>query len=320
MWGIVSQIEGVLLSGICGFVLDLIKNSGSSLTYSTKGTIPVRLPDTFDSVAAYQLRLKNGSRKKAEDLTLHLRAGSAQLNIVDYSAPTGLHLQQEPDGGGIKIPLEYLKPKDSLRVQVVAKGAYVPGTLDVDVSSPNKINVKRVEDLDVRKPFWRFTFICFIAAVVIFVAFDAGKATEVTELAKRQSAPSFVLDRKMVLVSAAADSKLPNLASALANASDLTYYEAGDLAYSQATTTTKPEEIDRYRRFISLALGPDHSIADESQANLFYCLGKLDLLRSDERSAIADFKTSIAKSKSIIQSRAKSDPQTQDFLIKQSLL
>lgn len=320
MWPIVSQAEGVLLGVASGFIVDLIKNSGSNLIYSTNGAIPVRLPEKFDSVAAYELRVRNGSRKKAEDLTLHLRAGSAQLQIADYSAPAGLQLQEHPDGSGIKVPLEYLKPKDCLSLRVVAKGSYVPETLDVDISSPNKISVKRVEDLDAPRPLLRFTYIGLVAAMVILLAFDVGKVTGGAELSERQSPPPFVPDTKMLLVSAAADSKLPGLASVLAGASDLTFYEAGDLAYSQATTTTRPEEIDRYRKFISLALGTEPSMANESQANLFYCLGKLDLLRPDEQSAISDFKTGISKSKSTIQSRAKSDPQIQNFLIKQNLL
>ncbi len=320
MWSIVVQVESVLVTTAVGFVVDYFRNSGSSLVYSTKDTIPVRLADKYESMAAYRLLLRNGSWKKAEDLTLHLRAGSAQLQIADYSLPPGLELLEQPDGGGIKIPLQYLKPKDCVRLQVVARGSYIPGTLDVNVSSPNKITAKRIYDLDAPKPFLRFTFIALVAAVALLIAFDAGKATQLMDISERQSPPPFVLDRKMVLVSAAADSGLPNLASALAGASDLTYYEAGDLAYSQAVNTVKPEEIDKYRRFISIALSSDRSIADESQANLFYCLGKLDLLRSDERTAIVDFKTSIAKSKSIIEARTRSDPQTRNFLLKQNLL
>ena len=118
----------------------------------------------------------------------------------------------------------------------------------------------------------------------------------------------------MVVVAAASDSGLSNFASVLASAPDLTYYEAGDLAYSQAASSLKPEEIDKYRQFISMTLATAPAMASESQANLFYCLGKLDLLRSDEKSAVADFKTSIAKSKFTVEARLKSDRKIQDFL------
>lgn len=58
----------------------------------------------------------------------------------------------------------------------------------------------------------------------------------------------------------------------------------------------------------------------ESQANLLYCLGKIDILLADSASAIGDFRNAIAKSKSIVDMRAKTDPNTQRYLNDNGLL
>lgn len=317
MWPILTALETALAGTAVGLGVDFIRNLGPSLIFAVKDTIPVHLPDKHDSLAAYEFRLRNDSRKKAENLVLHLRAGSASLQIKDYSLPPGLQLTQEEDNGGIKVPLPYLKPNDRVRLLLVAQGSYVPASMDANVSSPNKINAKRVPDLEVRKPFFRFTFIGFLVVSLVVVTFYVGK---LKGLAERDGPPPFVLDQKMITVAAAADSGLPNLASALATAPDLTYYEAGDLAFSQAAPFVKPEEIDKYRHFISVTLATAPAMAPESQAHLFYCLGKLDLLSSDETSAVADFKMGIAKSRSTVEARLRSDPKLRDFLLRQNLM
>lgn len=321
MWEIVTTLETTLVGTVVGLAVDFLRNLGPTLIYATDDTIPIRLPDKYEFMAAFQLRVRNISRKKAESVTLHLRAGDSSLRVSDYSIPPGLQLTPEPDGKGIKITFPYLKPKDRLRLLVVAQGSYVPATLSIDVSSPNKIAARRVLDFEARKPFFRFTFIGFFAtlsaAAILLIVFSLGKTAGLTE---HETPPSFVLDRRMVTISAATDSGLPSFATALANAPELTYYEAGDLAYDQAASSVKPEEVDKYRRFISTTLSAAPDMAPPSQANLFYCLGKLDLLRSDEKDAVADFKSAIAKSKSTLEDRLRFDPKTEDFLVKHSLI
>jgi len=320
MWSVVTALETAVAGPLVGLGVDFVRNRAPSLVYATEDTSPVRLPDKYESMAAYRVRLRNDSWKKVETVTLHLRAGSASLKVDGYSVPAGLQLVQEPDGDGIKIPLPYLKPKDFVRLRVVAHGSYVPDALDINVSSPNKIAIRRVSDFETHKPFFKFTFISFIVVIIILVVFFAFYIGKASGVAESETPPPFVLDQRMVAVAAAADSGLPNLASALASVPNLTYYEAGDLAYSQAFTSLNPEEIDKYRRFITITLATAPAMAPESQANLFYCLGKLDLLRSDEKSALADFKAGITKSKSTVEARLRSDPTTRDFLLKQNLM
>jgi len=313
MWTIVTTLETTLVATVAGLAVDYFKNLGPRLIYAATTTIPARIGGGSSYVGAYDLKVRNTSRNKAEDITLHLRAGRAALRVEDYSAPTGLQVTSEEDNNGIKVPLSYLKAGDVLRLRVVAEGFYVPESLDVSISSPNKIATKLVVDVEKGGRFLRFTPIAFVGIVVILLIFYAGRTSNLME------GSTFELDQRQVMVSAAADVGLPSLASTLLTTSNLSYYEGGDLAYSFAASSTKPEEIEKYRRFLSLTLGTATRMAPESQANLFYSLGKIDLMLSDENSAIKDFKFGIAKSRPTIESRLKSDPRTREFLIKMGL-
>ena len=120
-----------LIPTAIGLAGDFLKNLGPRITYATTKTIPVHKAGGFESVGAYELRVRNDSRKKAEDITIHLRAGTGALRIEDYTVPQGLQIVAQTDNQGIKIPVPYLKPTDSLRLQLVAEGGYVPKSLDV---------------------------------------------------------------------------------------------------------------------------------------------------------------------------------------------
>ncbi len=317
MWTIVNALESTLVVTGVGFLADFVRNLGPRLVYSSTRAIPVEIPDKRISTGAYEVRVRNDSRKKAETITLHLQASSAQLRLKSYSAPAGLKLSAEADGDGIKFPLSYLKPADMLRLHVVAEGYYVPQSLDISVSSPNKITAKSVVDVEESRPFLRYTYRAFIGIAAVLVIFNAGRASQLIETPAPQA---FELNRRQIMVSAAADSRLPSLASAIAATYDPTYYEGGDLAFSFAASSPKAQEIEKYRRFISLTLGNAVGMAPESQASLFYSLGRIDLLLSDEKSAIADFKVSISKSRSIVEVRLNSDSGVREFLTQKGLI
>ena len=104
------------------------------------------------------------------------------------------------------------------------------------------------------------------------------------------------------------------------DAPDPTYYDEGNIAYSLPSATSNKVEIDKYRRLLSMTLSSATEMEPESQANLFYCLEKIDLLLNDEVSSISDFRNAIVKSKSIVEMRVKNDPLTHKFLIFKGLL
>lgn len=322
MWQLFAQLETIVLTTLVGLVYDFVKNLGPSLIYTTKDTIPTQIPEMHEFLASYRLDVRNESRKKAEEISLHLRAGTGSLELKDYSVPAGIELVQDPEGDGIKILLPYLKPKDTVGLQLVARGSYLPNDLNVSISSPNKIATKRVLDIEARNPFFRFTFRAFFGVLVLLLAFDIGmwRGQADSQASKRAPTPTLVLDQRMVTVAAAANSGLPNLVSTLASSPDLTYFEAGDIAYSQAASSASPAVVDKYRQFISFTLSSAPGMLPQSEANLYYCLGQLDMMRSDEKSAVVDFKKGIEESTSTILANLQYSPKTRAFIQKHNLM
>jgi hypothetical protein len=313
MWTIVEALETTLVATGVGLAVDYVRNLGPRLIYSSTQTIPVRGAGSSDSVGGYALRVRNDSRKKAEDITIHLRAGTAALRVEDYAGPPGLQLVPELDKSGIKIPLPYLKPAVMLRLRLVAEGGYVPQSLDVSFSSPNRISTKEVADIEAGRPFFRFTLIALFGTIILAFVFLAGRASQPT------NNNGWQLTRRQVMVSAAADSGLPNLAAILVAANDPSYYEGADLAYALAASSKPVTEADKYRKFLSLTLRNGDDMLPESQANLFYALGRIDLLLSDENGAANDLKVAITKSHPTVELRLKSDPQTREFLARKAI-
>jgi hypothetical protein len=313
--GTILEVFGTPLAAAgVGLVVDFLRNLGPRLIYSSTQTIPVRGAGSSDSVGGYALYVRNDSRKKAEEITIHLRAGTAALRVEDYAGPPGLQLAPLADKSGIKIPLPYLKPAVMLRLRLVAEGGYVPQSLDVSFSSPNKISTKEVADVEAGRSFFRFTLIALFGTITLVFVFLAGRASQPSENS------GWELTRRQVMVSAAADSGLPNLAAILVAANDPSYYEGADLAYSLAASSKSPTEADKYRKYLSLTLRNGDGMLPESQANLFYTLGRLDLLLSDENSATNDLKAAIAKSRPTVERRLKSDPQTREFLARKGII
>jgi hypothetical protein len=76
----------------------------------------------------------------------------------------------------------------------------------------------------------------------------------------------------------------------------------------------------KYRKLLSLSLESEPRMLPESQASLFYSLGKLDLLASDEKGALNDFRNAIVKSRAIVEAKARVDAKTNEFLIEKGLL
>ncbi|HME59304.1 MAG TPA: hypothetical protein VKF63_13255, partial [Terracidiphilus sp.] len=111
-----------------------------------------------------------------------------------------------------------------------------------------------------------------------------------------------------------------HIAELYITASDPKYFNLGDLAYSFSVASKNPDEIMKYRKLISLTLGSVPGMLPESQASLYYSLGKLDLLISDEKSALSDFRNAVVKSRTIVETKAKMDTKTHEFLINNGLL
>jgi tetratricopeptide (TPR) repeat protein len=123
-------------------------------------------------------------------------------------------------------------------------------------------------------------------------------------------------EQKNILTFAASVSGLPKLAEIYATASaDLTYYSQGDLAYALAAATSDRAEIEKYRRLLSVTLESPASMVTMSRANLYYSMGKIDLLLGDKDKAVRDFREAINQNKSMIAEKSKQDPIVHEFLV-----
>jgi hypothetical protein len=128
------------------------------------------------------------------------------------------------------------------------------------------------------------------------------------------------MDRRDIVISLASYVGLPHIAELYLTSNDPKYFNEGDIAYSLAVASNNREEIDKYRKLLSLTLGNVRDMAPESQANLFYSLGKLDLLISDDSDALSDFRNAVMKSKTIVETQGRLDAKTYKYLIDHGLL
>jgi hypothetical protein len=293
-----------------------LKKISPKIVYAATRATPIKIEGKTQYIGAYILKISNTSRKTAEEITFQLRAGGAALRIEDVKIPPGFLYDPEVGDNCIKLSFPYLKPGDKMEIKTVAEGYYIPESLDVSARSRNNIKVEQIE-YDERPSIFNNVNIPFasaglIAAVLVWSFSRAGGGYRPF----RPTPQAFT--RSSILISAATNAGLPHLVELYVDAPDPTYYDEGNLAYSLASAS-KPEEIDRYRRMLSITLSTAPEMEPESQANLFYCLGEIDLLLSDEKSAVSDFQNAIAKSKSTVEMRIGTDPRTREFLIKKGL-
>ena len=269
---------------------------------------------------AYELRISNSSRRKVEDVTFHVRSHNENLKLDVTSKPEGLEYNLIDEKGDIGIYFPRIKKGETVVVKAqVENRYYFSDSLGVTVSSPNDIKEKRISDTkQTSPPLFRTPIVfalgvAFATAMIYVVAFINANRP-------RTEPVVYEMDRRDVVISAASTVGLPHFAELYLNASDPKYFNEGDIAYSLAVASGKPDEIEKYRRLLSVTLGTGPGIAPESQANLFYSLGRLDLLLSDENRAISDFRNAITKSRAIVETQAKADMKIHKFLIEKGLL
>jgi hypothetical protein len=189
----------------------------------------------------------------------------------------------------------------------------LPDRLDVNFSTPNEVNAKRVERAAPK--YWNLPML-LAASVIGIVVWQTGM---LINAAFHKNSQEFTASNRNVVIAAASQVALPHFAELYFAAPEPLYYSEGDLAFSLAQESGKPAETEKYRRLISLTLRSAEGIVPESQASLYYCRGKLDLLLSDDNAALDDFRRAISMSKSTVEARAKIDESIQKYLVEHGL-
>jgi hypothetical protein len=317
-------VAGAVIVEAIRHSFEFVKKITPKIEYSVSSGIPVKVGDMH--YGAHELKVQNPSRKKAENVTLHLRSSNNSLKIEVLSKPDGFEyrLTDKEKDGEIELSFPYLKGGERFSVRAQAESKYFfSDSLGVSVSSPNDIEATRISESQVKDtPIFGAPFAffggAFVAIAIVFVHtiwVDLNRSNQTATTFQ-----VFQLDTRDIIISAASNVGLPHIAELYFAAPEPKYYDEGGLAYSLAVASNKPEEIEKYRRLLSLTLETGPSIASESQANLYYSLGRLDLLISDETSALSDFKSAIEKNKSTVESQAKADTKTRKYLIDHGLL
>jgi hypothetical protein len=309
-------VAGAIATVIVNQIVELLKRVNPRVEYSVRDTVPVHVGDKW--VGAYLLRIANRSRKRVEDITFHLRASTAALTPQVTEAPPGLESKLVKSEESVSLNFPYLKRGDEVGVKVFAETPYyLPESLTVSISSPHEFTSKMVpyvSDLELAlasgNPLKHLSFSIPLLLAVIAVG--------IALVARRGSL--FGVDTRDAIVSAASDAGLPRIAELYVTTPEPRYYEVGDIAYSYAVASGQPAEVDKYRRMLRLTLQADSAIVSESQANLFYCLGRLDLLLQDQNEAVLDFRSGIAKDRALVTTRAKQDQTVEGFLVGHGLL
>lgn len=311
-------IVGAVIAEVIRQVVEYIKRITPTIEYNLSSGIPVIVGEK--TYCAYMLTVSNPSKRKVEDVTIHVRSRNDNLTLEVISKPDGFEYGSKDNDHGIDLSFPYLKSGEVVVARAQAENKYYfSESLSVSVSSPNDIKDKRITSDNAANPSILRTLGVFFSGSVIavFVVFIVAmiKANQ-----PQTQPPVYEMDRRDVVISAASVVGLPHMAELYLTAFDPKYFNEGDIAYSLAVATGKPDEIEKYRKLLSLTLGTEKAMAPESQANLYYSLGKLDLLISDQNSALKDFKEAIVLSKSIVEDQAKADTKTHAYLVARGLL
>jgi hypothetical protein len=314
-------IAGAFIVEAVRYAVEYVKRITPRIEYRVWSGIPVKTDDK--QLCAYRLKISNPSRKRVENVTFHVRSSNTNLKLEMLSKPDGFEFNLADKDGGVDFSFPYLKQGGEVVVRAQAESKYwVPESLGISVSSPNDIEDKRITDADVATKSKLRIPIAFIYGSAFGVFIVGIVASIMVNHANRQGwmTPTYEMDRRDVVISAASVVGLPHIEELYLTAYDPKYFNEGDIAYSLAVASNNPDEIGKYRRLLSLTLGTAPEMASESQANLFYSLGKLDLLLSDEKSALADFQNAVAKSRPIVEAQAKADTKIHKYLIERGLL
>lgn len=289
-------------------IVDHIRHRRRKIACRVKDAVPIEL-EGGRNIGAYLVEVANVSKSSIKDVTCHIAARPATLRNGGISESQGLDYQVQEAGEALQITIPYLKGGDQLAATVIAEGGYIPQSPKVAIRSPQDPKVA-FEDPNKANPdkTWQM-----VISGVLAGAACVGVLYQVTS-------DTFYRTQQDVLTFAASVSGLTRLAELYTASSNLSYYSQGDLAFARAAECSDRSEIEKYRKFLKTVLQAEGSIHTSSQANLYYCLGKIDLLLGDKDQAVRDFKEAQAKSKTLVEGKIKIDSDIRDFFSKNGML
>lgn len=302
-------------------VIEYIKRITPRVEYTLVSGISVNVEKKH--LCGHRITIVNPSRKKVENVTFHLRTSSQKMVLEKISKPEGLECSVVDKEGGIDLTFPYIKHGEEVILKIQTENEYyVSDSLRVSVSSPNDIEfMKAAEAKPEGRPILTYILTFLLGCSCMFSFLWIRELIKVNEPHQTETKQRpFEMDRRDLVISLASGIGLPHFAELYLTSYDPKFFNEGDIAYSLAVASKDRNEIEKYRKLLSLTLGNAKEMAPESQANLYYSLGKLDLLISDDKSALSDFQNAIVKSKTTVEEQAKADTKTHKYLIDHGLL
>src|ERR1700733_15204257 len=137
---VLTAVATLIVTVLAGLALDYLRHRRPRILYSVKDAVPIDLDGK--RIGAYLVSFSNVSQRVIKDVSCHIQAPPAKLRNGGVSTSQGLQYNAVEKDDGVQLSIPYLKSGDELQATLIAEGiAYVPGTPDVAIRSPQDINV-----------------------------------------------------------------------------------------------------------------------------------------------------------------------------------
>ena len=301
-------LAALIVTVIAGILLDYLKNSRPRLVYSVRKALPIDIDDK--KVGAYLITKTNTSKKTVKDVSVYVQAQSASIRNGGITCTQGLKYELSTSEHELELRIPFLNARDEVSLTAIAESRiFVPSTPEVAIRSPQQFKLENREDIRRINPLATTVIPAVLAAISVIIALTFFQIN------------LQLVDSKDVLVYAATVNNLPELAKTFAYASDLRYLNQGDIAYVYASESNDPQEIMKYKKFLGTVVdyGGKHMWSG-SKANIYYNLGKISLLLSEDDEAKNYFSKAIEFNRSFIEDLLKFDNTTSSFINRENLL
>lgn len=298
----------LVVTVIAGIILDYIKNARPRLIYSVHKALPIDIGNK--KIGAYLITVTNSSKKTIKDVSIYVQAQPASIRNGGISSPQGLKYEFSSKEDELELKIPFLNERDEISLTAIAESRFfVPNTPEVAIRSPQQFKLENREDIQHVKPFTTIVVPALLATIAVVIALTSFSSNFIR------------VDSKDVLVYSATINNLPELAKTIAYASDIHYLNQGDIAYIHASESSDPKEIIKYKNFLLTVVDyGGECMWGGSKANIYYNLGKISLLLSENDEAKVNFSQAIKFDKNFVERLLKYDGTTSSFIYHENLL
>lgn len=305
---IITALLTLVATVIAGLLVDKFNKLAPKLSYIVRDGIPIQVEDK--NICAYIVTLINPSGKSITDITLTINWILGDLKIGGINISKGLKYQSDIGDKTLEITIPYLNKSDELSITVYAENKYSdPRKPEVVVRSPQKFKLINTGEPKRKTVFFSALVPGIVASLTISLGLFTGFYSNLGITSNLGNA----MDQKDVLMTVAGSMDMPDLVVMYANQPDIDYYGQGSLMYAKAKASTDEEIKNKYRQFLISTTEYAPTMTSTSKSEIFYHIGKIDLLLKDETQAKEHFSRSLKLNKDHVLKNLGYDPITEAF-------